>query len=67
MLPKSSNNETDNAFLKLTGNYVGRLSRNVVMTGNVHLNGKKRRLDYGVAVSKVHTKFFDVAFRCQVC
>ncbi|KAL6195978.1 hypothetical protein ACLB2K_031595 [Fragaria x ananassa] len=27
----------------------GRLSRNVVMTGNVHLNGKKRRLDYGVA------------------
>ncbi|XP_004293165.1 PREDICTED: ABC transporter G family member 13-like isoform X2 [Fragaria vesca subsp. vesca] len=27
----------------------GRLSRNVVMTGNVQLNGKKRRLDYGVA------------------
>ncbi|GFZ18158.1 ABC-2 type transporter family protein [Actinidia rufa] len=26
----------------------GRLSRNVVMTGNVLLNGKKRRLDYGV-------------------
>ncbi|KAM5584633.1 ABC transporter G family member 15 [Rosa sericea] len=27
----------------------GRLSRNVVMTGNVLLNGKKTRLDYGVA------------------
>ncbi|XP_057483890.1 ABC transporter G family member 15-like [Actinidia eriantha] len=26
----------------------GRLSRNVVMTGNILLNGKKRRLDYGV-------------------
>ncbi|KAL8055529.1 hypothetical protein ABFS82_04G061600 [Erythranthe guttata] len=26
----------------------GRLSTNVVMTGNVLLNGKKRRLDYGV-------------------
>ncbi|KAJ7964070.1 ABC transporter G family member [Quillaja saponaria] len=26
----------------------GRLSRNVVMTGDVLLNGKKRRLDYGV-------------------
>lgn len=43
------------AFHKLTSNFVGRLSRNVVMTGNVHLNGKKRRLDYGVAVSKFHT------------
>ncbi|KAF7833699.1 ABC transporter G family member 15-like [Senna tora] len=27
----------------------GRLPRNVVMTGNVLLNGKKKRLDYGVA------------------
>ncbi|XP_060966494.1 ABC transporter G family member 15 isoform X1 [Cannabis sativa] len=27
----------------------GRLSGNVVMTGNVLLNGKRRRLDYGVA------------------
>ncbi|GFZ20704.1 ABC-2 type transporter family protein [Actinidia rufa] len=27
---------------------VQRLSRNVVMTGNILLNGKKRRLDYGV-------------------
>ncbi|KAL6505385.1 ABC transporter G member 15 [Orobanche gracilis] len=26
----------------------GRLSRNIVMTGNILLNGKKRRLDYGV-------------------
>ncbi|XP_047979866.1 ABC transporter G family member 15-like [Salvia hispanica] len=26
----------------------GRLSRNIVMTGNIHLNGKKQRLDYGV-------------------
>lgn len=29
----------------------GRLSTNVVMTGNILLNGKKRRLDYGVVVS----------------
>ncbi|BAT91171.1 hypothetical protein VIGAN_06248400 [Vigna angularis var. angularis] len=27
----------------------GRLSRNVIMSGNVFLNGKKRRLDYGGA------------------
>ncbi|KAL3653351.1 ABC transporter G member 15 [Castilleja foliolosa] len=26
----------------------GRLSRNIVMTGNILLNGQKRRLDYGV-------------------
>ncbi|XP_051118703.1 ABC transporter G family member 15-like isoform X2 [Andrographis paniculata] len=26
----------------------GRLSRNIVMSGNILLNGKKRRLDYGV-------------------
>ncbi|XP_075522090.1 ABC transporter G family member 15-like [Primulina tabacum] len=26
----------------------GRLSRNIVMTGNILLNGKKQRLDYGV-------------------
>ncbi|XP_050369118.1 ABC transporter G family member 15-like [Argentina anserina] len=32
----------------------GQLARNVVMTGNVHLNGKKRRLDYGVAVSEAY-------------
>ncbi|KAL0418489.1 UNVERIFIED_CONTAM: ABC transporter G family member 15 [Sesamum radiatum] len=31
--------------------YTCRLSRNVVMTGNILLNGKKRRLDYGVVVS----------------
>lgn len=30
---------------------VGRLGRNVVLTGSVMLNGKKRRLDYGVVVS----------------
>lgn len=30
---------------------VGRLARNVVLTGKVLLNGKKRRLDYGVVVS----------------
>ncbi|XP_021277890.1 ABC transporter G family member 13 isoform X2 [Herrania umbratica] len=29
--------------------YAGRLSGNVVMTGNVLLNGKKKRLDYGSA------------------
>lgn len=29
----------------------GRLSSNVVMTGNILLNGKKRRLDFGVVVS----------------
>jgi len=29
----------------------GRLSRNVIMSGNVFLNGKKRRLDYGGVVS----------------
>ncbi|CAL5423729.1 unnamed protein product [Camellia sinensis] len=32
----------------LLDSLAGRLSRNVVMTGNVVLNGKKRRLDYGV-------------------
>lgn len=31
--------------------FAGRLPRNVVMTGNVLLNGKKKRLDYGVVVS----------------
>jgi len=29
----------------------GRLSRNLIMSGNVFLNGKKRRLDYGGVVS----------------
>jgi hypothetical protein len=29
----------------------GRLARNVLLTGKVLLNGKKRRLDYGVLVS----------------
>jgi hypothetical protein len=29
----------------------GRLSGNVIMSGKVLLNGKKRRLDYGVVVS----------------
>lgn len=33
--------------------YAGRLSGNVVMTGNVLLNGKKR-LDYGGVVSIQH-------------
>ncbi|CAL2255704.1 unnamed protein product [Prunus armeniaca] len=33
----------------LLDSLAGRLSRNVVMTGNVLVNGKKRRLDYGVA------------------
>uniref|UniRef100_A0A5B6ZBB7 ABC transporter domain-containing protein n=1 Tax=Davidia involucrata TaxID=16924 RepID=A0A5B6ZBB7_DAVIN len=32
----------------LLDSLAGRLSRNVVMTGNVLLNGKKRRLEYGV-------------------
>lgn len=32
----------------LLDSLAGRLSSNVVMTGNVLLNGKKRRLDYGV-------------------
>ncbi|KAF3957757.1 hypothetical protein CMV_017263 [Castanea mollissima] len=32
----------------LLDSLAGRLSGNVVMTGNVLLNGKKRRLDYGV-------------------
>ncbi|KAL6527809.1 ABC transporter G member 15 [Orobanche minor] len=32
----------------LLDSLAGRLSPNVVMTGNVLLNGKKRRLDYGV-------------------
>ncbi|KAL0370339.1 UNVERIFIED_CONTAM: ABC transporter G family member 15 [Sesamum angustifolium] len=35
----------------LLDSLAGRLSRNVVMTGNILLNGKKRRLDYGVVVS----------------
>lgn len=30
----------------------GRLSGNLVMSGNVLLNGKKTRLDYGEVVSK---------------
>ncbi|XP_010102371.2 ABC transporter G family member 15 [Morus notabilis] len=33
----------------LLDSLAGRLSGNVVMTGNVLLNGKKRRLDYGLA------------------
>ncbi|XP_011090129.1 ABC transporter G family member 15 isoform X1 [Sesamum indicum] len=32
----------------LLDSLAGRLSRNVVMTGNILLNGKKRRMDYGV-------------------
>ncbi|KAL2485479.1 ABC transporter G family member 15 [Abeliophyllum distichum] len=32
----------------LLDSLAGRLSRNVVMSGNILLNGKKRRLDYGV-------------------
>jgi len=32
----------------------GRLSGNVIMSGNVLLNGKKRRLDYGGVVSNKH-------------
>jgi hypothetical protein len=31
--------------------HAGRLARNVVLTGKVLLNGKKRRLDYGLVVS----------------
>ena len=31
--------------------YIGRLARNVIMTGNLLLNGKKARLDYGLVVS----------------
>lgn len=33
------------------GRIAGRLSGNVIMSGNVLLNGKKRRLDHGVVVS----------------
>ena len=33
------------------GIVAGRLSGNVVMTGNVLLNGTRRRLDYGLVVS----------------
>lgn len=36
----------------------GRLSSNVIMTGNVLLNGKKRRLDYGLVVSTFKTQKF---------
>ncbi|KAL7084567.1 hypothetical protein ACP275_14G230800 [Erythranthe tilingii] len=32
----------------LLDSLAGRLSRNVLMTGNILLNGKKRKLDYGV-------------------
>ncbi|XP_047308946.1 ABC transporter G family member 12-like [Impatiens glandulifera] len=32
----------------LLDSLAGRLSNNVFMTGNIHLNGKKTRLDYGV-------------------
>ncbi|XP_047321410.1 ABC transporter G family member 15-like [Impatiens glandulifera] len=32
----------------LLDSLAGRLSRNTVMTGNIFLNGKKRKLDYGV-------------------
>ncbi|XP_047322164.1 ABC transporter G family member 15-like [Impatiens glandulifera] len=32
----------------LLDSLAGRLSRNTIMTGNILLNGKKRRLDYGV-------------------
>lgn len=33
-------------------NGIGRLSRNVVMTGNILFNGNKKRLDYGAIVSR---------------
>lgn len=35
----------------LLDSLAGRLSRNVVMTGDILLNGKKRRLEYGFVVS----------------
>jgi len=38
-------------WIDLHERYAGRLARNVVLTGKVLLNGKKRRLDYGVVVS----------------
>jgi hypothetical protein len=37
--------------LILCERFAGRLARNVVLTGKVLLNGKKRRLDYGIVVS----------------
>ena len=42
-------------IFKCPDNVAGRLSKNVVMTGNVLLNGKKKGLGagYGVVVSKV--------------
>jgi hypothetical protein len=34
--------------------FAGRLARNVLQTGKVLLNGKKRRLDFGAVVSYLH-------------
>lgn len=46
----------------------GRLSGNLVMTGNILLNGRKRRLDYGGVVSnsgKLQNKFFVLPSTCH--
>ncbi|KAK7264052.1 hypothetical protein RJT34_31655 [Clitoria ternatea] len=47
----------------------GRLSRNVLMSGNVLLNGKKRRLDYGVVayVTQEDTLLGTLTVRETIC
>lgn len=48
----------------------GRLARNVIMTGNLLLNGKKARLDYGLVVSFLiqdfisHLTFYNKQLTC---
>ena len=50
----------------------GRLARNVIMTGNLLLNGKKARLDYGLVVSFLiqdfisHLTFYNKQLTCQI-
>lgn len=54
----------------------GRLAGNVIMTGDILLNGKKRRMDYGVAVMKTSISCCEILFSilqakgmaiCSVC
>lgn len=48
----------------------GRLARNVIMTGNLLLNGKKARLDYGLVVGFLiqdfisHLTFYNKQLTC---
>ncbi|MED6135402.1 ABC transporter G member 15 [Stylosanthes scabra] len=39
--------DSNHAMLEYNNNELGRVARNVILSGNVLLNGKKRRLDYG--------------------